>query len=229
MQDHAGMQNHGPDGASAAATTRLLEAQLERMRGMLFGYSQLFFVHMRVYTLVAVAILVASLWQPLGGAVLLVPFLVPFVFLEASYLFWYTVFARRHAEWVERALQSRTGGAVPAAHRLEAAYFYAPDDPMIAALDLRRPLSHMSAATLGYAAGAVLLWMTGMMLSLDWVGRSPGSSIVAWVPVVAVAWTAAITLYLVWTWLRRPDERRLLEALKEVYPDATGTESEGRA
>jgi hypothetical protein len=222
------MQDHRPDDASATTTTRLLEAQLERMRGMLFGYSQLFFVHMRVYTLVAVAILVASLWQPLGGAVLVIPFLVPFVFLEASYLFWYTVFARRHAEWVERALQSRTGGAVPAAHRLEAAYFYAPDDPKIAALDLRRPLSHMSAATLGYTAGAGLLWLTGMILSLEWVGRSSGGSpILAWVPLIAIAWTATIALYLVWTWLRRPDERRLLRALDQVYPDATGPEAGG--
>jgi hypothetical protein len=214
------MQDHGPDDASAAATTRLLEAQLVRMRGMLYGYSHLFFVHMRVYTTVAVALLVASLWQPLGGAVLVVPFLVPFVFLEASYLFWHTVFARRHAEWVERALQSRTGGTLPAAHRLEAAYFYAPDAPKIAALDLRRPLSHMSAATLGYAAGAGLLWLTGMILSLDWVGRISGSGMLGWVPVVAVAWTATIALYLVWTWRRRPDERRLLQALGEVYPDA---------
>jgi hypothetical protein len=201
--------------------TRLLEAQLERMRGMLFGYSQLFFVHMRVYTLVVVALLVASLWQPLGGAVLVVPFLVPFVFLEASYLFWYTVFARRHAEWVERALQSRTESPLPAAHRLEAAYFYAPDDPMIAALDLRRPLSHMSAATLGYSAGAGLLWLAGMILSLDWVERSSDGSILAWVPLVAIAWTAAIALYLIWTWLRRADEQRLLAALDEVYPGAT--------
>ncbi len=151
----------------------MLEAQLERMRGMLFGYSQLFFVHMRVYTLAALAILVASLWEPLGGAVLLIPFLVPFVFIEASYLFWYTVFARRHAEWVERTLATRTPDRLPAAHRLEAAYFYAPDSPKVAALDLRRPLSHMSAATLTYSAGAALLWLSGLILSLDWIGRQP--------------------------------------------------------
>ena len=87
-----------------------LDQQLRRMRGMLFGYSQLFFLHMRVYTIVAIALLVASLWEPLGGAVLVVPFLVPFVFMEASYLFWYTVFARRHAEWVERALAAHRRG-----------------------------------------------------------------------------------------------------------------------
>ena len=199
-------------------TVAQLDQQLRRMRGMLFGYSNLFFVHMRVYTIVALALLAASLWEPLGGAVLIVPFLVPFVFLEASYLFWYTVFARRHAEWVERALARHTGSGIPAAHRLEAAYFYAPDDPAISALDLRRPSSHMSVATLGYMGGAGLLWVTALVLGLDWIGRQVDASpLLDWVPVLAVVWTAAIALYLVYVWLRRPDERRLIDELDAVY------------
>ena len=205
-------------------TVEQLDRQLRRMRGMLYGYSQSFFVHMRVYTLATIGLLVASLWEPLGGAVLIVPFLVPFVFMEASYLFWYTVFARRHAEWIERALARRGSGGVPAAHRLEAAYFYAPDDPKIAALDLRRPLSNMSAATLAYMGGAGLLWLTGMVLSVEWVGRQPGASwLLGWVPLVAVIWTTGIALYLVYTWLLRPDERRLVEALEAVYPSDDGS------
>ena len=196
------------------------------MRGMLFAYSQLFFVHMRVYTVVAVGLLAASLWEPLGGAVLIVPFLVPFVFMEASYLFWHTVFARRHAEWVERALATRLGGGVPAAHRLEAAYFYPPDDPTIAALDLRRPLSNMSAATLAYMGGAGLIWLAGMTLGVDWIGRQTDAwPLLGWVPAVAVVWTAAIAFYLVYTWLIRPDERRLVRELEKVYPTARDDET----
>ena len=199
-------------------TVDQLDQQLRRMRGMLYGYSNQFFVHMRVYTIVALALLAASLWEPLGGAVLIVPFLVPFVFLEASYLFWYTVFARRHAEWVERALAARTGSGIPAAHRLEAAYFYAPDDPAISALDLRRPTSHMSAATLGYMGGAGLLWVTALILGLDWIGRQvEAAPLLDWVPALAVLWTAGIALYLLYVWLRRPDERRLIEELEAVY------------
>ncbi|MEX1297150.1 MAG: hypothetical protein AB1Z67_13375 [Candidatus Limnocylindrales bacterium] len=204
--------------------TAQLDGQLRRMRGMLFGYSELFFVHMRVYTLVSIALLVASLWGPLGGAVLIVPFLVPFVFMEASYLFWYTVFARRHAEYVERALAARSESGVPAAHRLEAAYFYDPDDPAISALDLRRPLSHMSAATLTYMGGAGLLWLASLVLGLDWIERQvDANALLALVPPAAVAWTVAIAAYLVYTWLRRPDERRLLRELESVYGPASGS------
>jgi len=215
-------------------STTQLDQQLRRMRGMLFGYSNLFFVHMRVYTLTSIALLVASLWAPLGGAVLIVPFLVPFVFMEASYLFWYTVFARRHAEFVERALAARSGSGVPAAHRLEAAYFYDPDDPAISALDLRRPLSHMSVATMAYMGGAGLLWLTSMIIGLDWVDRQVNASVLlAWVPIAALVWTVAIAAYLVYTWLRRPDERRLLRELEAVYgrppgPEDAGSESSRR-
>jgi hypothetical protein len=203
------------------AALELLDQQLRRMRGMLYGYSRLFFTHMRVYTLVLIALLVASLWQPLGGAVLLIPFLVPFVFMEASYLFWYTVFARRHAEWLERAIAVRVGPGSPAAHRLEAAYFFEPDSPKIAALDLRRPTSHGSAATITYSAAAGLLWFTAMILGLDWIGSLTNANpLLGAVPVVALVWTLAIAAYLVATWLRRSDELRLVAALDAVYPEA---------
>jgi hypothetical protein len=199
---------------------QLLNGQLERMRGMLFAYSHLFFRHIRTYTLVVLGLLVAASWPPLGAAALVVPFLVPFVFLEASYLFWYTVFARRHAEWLERVIARRTGGAVPGAHRLEAAYFYAPDDPKIAALSLRRPLSHMSAVTAGYTVGAFLSWLAGLTMAADWIARhGQGQPLLALAIPAALAWTAAIVLYLVWAWLRGADERRLVRELEAVYPD----------
>jgi hypothetical protein len=198
----------------------LLNGQLERMRGMLFAYSDLFFRHMRWYTLAVLALLVAAAWPPLGAAALIVPFLVPFVFLEASYLFWYTVFARRHAEWLERVIARRTDGAVPGAHRLEAAFFYAPDEPKIAALSLRRPLSHMSAMTAGYSAGAFLAWLAGLAMAADWIAwHGAGQPLLALVIPVALAWTASIVGYLVWSWSRGTDERRLVGALEEVFPE----------
>ena len=96
--------------AEAAATEiRLLEAQLERMRAMLFGYSSLFFVTTRNWALVAIALLAVGWSDILPAAVVFVPFVVPFAFLETGYLFWYTVFARRHAERLEQAINERLG------------------------------------------------------------------------------------------------------------------------
>jgi hypothetical protein len=210
---------------------RLLAAQLDRMRGMLFGYSERFFERIRTWAVVTLALLVLGSTPIAPAAIIAVPFLVPFAFLETGYLFFYTVFARRHAEYLERAINARFGREVLVAHRLEAAYFYDPDVPKIAALSLGRPLGMMSAMTIGYTAGAALLWLAGMIGLADWVGQvhdvfftwQPPWLVDVIVP-GALAWTVIIAAYLVWSFLTGRDEARLLAELDASYgppPDAS--------
>jgi hypothetical protein len=204
-----------------ATEIRLLEAQLERMRGMLFGYSSLFFATIRNWALVSIALLVVG-WSDLApAAVVPVPFIVPFAFLETGYLFWYTVFARRHAERLEQAINERLGREVLAAHRLEAAYFYPPDAPKIAAFSFGNPLGMMSGVTIGYTFGAAFLWLAGLTSTIAYVRAAGGGifdgGLVGLVVPAAVAWTAVIAAYLVWVFLRRADEDRLVAALADTY------------
>jgi hypothetical protein len=187
------------------AEIQLLSEQLGRMRGMLYGYSDLFFRRIRDWALVSIALLLLSMGDIVPGAVMLVPFVVPFAFLETAYLFWYTVFARRYAERLERRLNDLAGGDVMIAHRLEAAYFHPPDAPRIAALSFGNPLGMMSMATVGYTLGAGILWSVGLAGTLD---RAP-----SWVTGVAIAWTLGIAAYLVWSSLARRDEARLVQEL----------------
>jgi hypothetical protein len=228
------MDTH-PTGAGGAAAPdteefRLLEAQLERMRGMLFGYSERFFERIRTYLVLALALLVASGSGLFPAAIIAVPFLVPFAFLETGYLFYYTVFARRHAEYLERTINARLGRDVLVAHRLEAAYFYPPDRPKIAAFSFGNPLGMMSAMTLGYTGGAGLLWITGMIGLLDLPNRLPAewsASQAQATPLfagVALLWTVAIAGHLVYAFLGRRDERRLVAELDRAYgpPSAPG-------
>ena len=202
---------------------RLLADQLARMRGMLFGYSERFFERIRTWTVVTLALLVIAGSGIFPAAIVAVPFLVPFAFLETGYLFYYTVFARRHAEYLERAINDRLGRDVLVAHRLEAAYFYPPDAPKVAAISFGRPLGMMSAMTVGYSVGAALLWVTGMIGLLDLPNRLPAEwreSQAAATPafaLVALAWTILIAGYLVWTFLTRHDEHRLLAELDAAY------------
>ena len=195
----------------------LLADQLARMRGMLFGYSDLFFRRIRDWALVAIVLLVLGTSGIAPVAVVLVPFVVPFAFLETGYLFYYTVFARRHAEYLERAINTRFEHDVLVAHRLEAAYFYPPDAPKIAAFSLGNPTGMMSVATLGYAAGAGLLWTAGMFGLVAWVGDQGSGGIVAALPAAGIIWTVAIAGYLVWVFAARHDERRLLAELERAY------------
>jgi len=205
---------------AAAAELRLLEAQLERMRGMLFGYSSLFFATVRNWTFLCIGLLVLG-WSVLPAAVVPVPFIVPFAFLETGYLFWYTIFARRHAERLEQAINERLGRDVLVAHRLEAAYFYPPDAPKIAALSFGNPLGFTGGMTIGYSAGAALIWVAGLVSTAAYL--TPVDSMwgpdffVSLVVPAAIAWTAVIAAYLAWAFLRRADEDRLLVALDDAY------------
>jgi hypothetical protein len=226
------MDTHPAGAAQPAAPDpeelRLLADQLTRMRGMLFGYSERFFERIRTWTLVSLALLVlATLVAPAMFAV--IAFLVPFAFLETGYLFSYTVFARRHAEYLERAINARFGRDVLVAHRLEAAYFYPPDAPRIAAFSFGRPLGMMSVMTIGYTAGAAILWLAGMLGLYDFVaGRGRDASglpvnVLDLLVPGALAWTFLIAGYLCWTFLSGHDERRLVAELDAAYgppPDA---------
>ncbi len=216
----------GDEPRDQAEDLRLLEAQLERMRGMLFGYSSLFFATIRNWTFVCVGLLVLGWSGVLPAAVVPVPFLVPFAFLETGYLFWYTVFARRHAERLEQAINARLGADVLVAHRLEAAYFYPPDAPKIAGLSFGNPLGFTSAMTVGYSVGAAMVWAAGLASTATYVQTLGGGifegGLVGLVVPAAVAWTAVIAAYLVWASLRRTDEDRLLAALDAAYGTPAG-------
>jgi hypothetical protein len=194
---------------------QLLADQLTRMRSMLYGYSARFFDTIRNWAFLAIGLLVFSAVIP--AAVVPVPFIVPFAFLETGYLFFYTVFARRHAERLEQTINERFGREVLAAHRLEAAYFYPPDAPKIAAFSLGNPLGFTSIATLGYSAGAAILWIAGMVGLADLVAKDGAAGFGGLLVPGAIAWTTLIAAYLLWTFLARPDEERFLRELETAY------------
>jgi hypothetical protein len=201
---------------------RFLADQLARMRGMLFGYSERFFERIRTYLVISLTLLVVSGSGVFPGAVIAVPFLVPFAFLETAYLFYYTVFARRHAEYLERTINARFGRDVLVAHRLEAAYFYPPDAPKIAAISLGNPLGMMSATTIGYTGGAVLLWFVGFVGTLSVFTPVPDATVlgidaVSLIVAVQLLWTIAIAGHLVYSFLSRRDERKLVAELDRSY------------
>ncbi|HEX5826349.1 MAG TPA: hypothetical protein VFY23_02430 [Candidatus Limnocylindrales bacterium] len=206
---------------------RLLADQLSRMRGMLFGYSERFFERIRTYLVLTLALLVIAGAGIFPEAVYAVPFLVPFAFLETGYLFYYTVFARRHAEYLEQAINARFGRDVLVAHRLEAAYFYPPDAPKIAAMSLGNPLGMMSAVTLGYSLGAALLWLAGFSGTVVLVQGGAGPTVLGvdtsvLLPLVQLLWTIAIAGHLVYSFLARRDEKKLLAELERSYRPSTG-------
>jgi hypothetical protein len=203
----------------------LMQEQLGRMRGMLGAYSGLFFRQITVWGVVSLVILALSglsAGAPIG---FLLTFIVPFAFLEAGYTFYYTVFARRHAEFIEKSINARFGRAVLPAHRLEAAYFYPPDAPKLSFLSFARLSGYGSVMTIGYSVAALLLWGAGMEEGLAQVAAGGLDPTLIW---AALAWTLGVTAFLLWHFLAKRDEKRLLVELKASYPDAVRSRSSAR-
>ena len=207
------------------AELRLLEQQLERMRGMLGAYSGLFFRQITVWGVVSIVILALSGLSSGAPIGFLLTFIVPFAFLEAGYTFYYTVFARRHAEFIEKSINARFGRAVLPAHRLEAAYFYPPDAPKLSFLSFARLSGYGSVMTIGYSVAALLLWGAGMEEGLTQVAAGSLDPALIW---AAAAWTLGVTAFLLWHFLAKRDEKRLLVELKASYPDAVRSRSSAR-
>jgi len=207
------------------AELRLLEQQLERMRGMLGAYSGLFFRQITVWGVVSIVILALSGLSDGAPIGFLLTFIVPFAFLEAGYTFYYTVFARRHAEFIEKSINARFGRAVLPAHRLEAAYFYPPDTPKLSFLSFARLNGYGSVMTIGYSVAALLLWGAGMEEGLAQVMAGSLDPALIW---AAAAWTLGVTAFLLWHFLAKRDEKRLLVELKASYPDAVRSRSSAR-
>jgi hypothetical protein len=85
-------------------------------------------------------------------------------------------------------------------------------------------VSGLPVAKGGGSTAALLLWGAAANLTMAQVAAG---SIGAIVPALAVAWTLLVTAYLLWHFLSRRDEERLLAALRVAYPDAVV--SRGRA
>ena len=207
------------------AELRLLEQQLERMRGMLGAYSGLFFRQITVWGVVSIVILALSGLSAVAPIGFLLTFVVPFAFLEAGYTFYYTVFARRHAEFIERSINARFGRAVLPAHRLEAAYFYPPDAPKLSFLSFARLNGYGSVMTIGYSVAALVLWGAGMEEGFAQVAAGGLDPALLW---AAIAWTLGVTAFLLWHFLAKRDEKRLLVELRASYPDAVRSRSSAR-
>ena len=79
--------------------------------------------------------------------------------------------------------------------------------------------------------------MTALDYEDELVGRSRGPSLVIWAIAAtllifiiwaAFAWTLGVTAFLLWHFLAKRDERRLLVELKASYPDAVRSRSSAR-
>ena len=195
---------------------RLLEAQLSRMRSMLYRYYELFYRFISGGLAAVGLLFVLAFWPPTQAAALLLPFVILYIGFHAASLFSYVVFARTFAAAIERRINREIGSDVLVAHRLEAVYFGAPGDPKLVAASLRRPFTMLAAETWHFTIAGAALFALATMLGNATVQQlgTPWSEL--YVP-VAVGWAIVNGAYLVWHFVARRDQRAIETLLVEAY------------
>lgn len=208
----------------AADELRLLEAQLARMRGMVFRYYELFFRFTGGGLVVSGALFVAAFFPPTQASALLLPFVILYVGFHAAYLFSYVIFARTYAAALERRINAGLGRDVLIAHRLEEVYFGAPGDPKIVAASIRRPLTMLAAETWHFTIAGAAFFGVATLIANATVQRIGEPWSTFFVPTV-VGWAALNGLYLAWYFGRNRDQRAIEALLEEAYGPAAADAS----
>ena len=195
---------------------RVLEAQLVRMRDMLYRYYDLVFRFVSGGLVASGALFIGAFWQPTQAAALLLPFVILYVGFHAANLFSYVIFARTHAAALERRINRELGAEVLVAHRLEEVYFGAPGDPKLVAASLRRPLTMLAAETWHFTIAGGAFFVVGTLIANVTVTRigEPWSTFYA--PAV-IGWALLNGAYLAWYFIGRRDQRAIESILADAY------------
>lgn len=198
----------------------ILHAQLRRMRAMNFKYHALFFRQINFWIAMNVGLLVASLFEPLRAAVLLIPYLVLYAAMQGAFHFHYIIFARRYTRALEQKPNQLNGNDALIAHKLEDAYLFPLDAPRFVGVSFGNPSSFFSAITFHYGIAGTLLWAFALyrashLIPLLAANFAPFNF---YLP-VTLAWTLANLLYLAWHFIGQRDERRVQNLLDQFIGD----------
>lgn len=190
-----------------------LTRQLERMRGMQYGYFSKFFWWV-ILTFLAMILLVLS---PTAVGNLVLPFLVVTAGVQASFYLHFVDFARVHARAVEQKINRLLGAHTLLGAEIEDLYFYPLDKPKMSGLSFAKPFGFFSVYTLHWCGLWVLFYFYGVYLS-SWtfsLGQLQGYE---WPYYLLLAcWTLGNVAYLAWYFARGADLKAVAKKLKTAY------------
>ena len=197
---------------------RVLQAQLERMRGMHYGYYVQFFQANHLFTVLTLLNLTVSLYHPLRAVILVLPFFIVYAGFFCAYLLTYNLFARIYATALEKKINALLGGEFLVAHKMEEAYIYRTPAPKFVAIDLGRPYTFIGASTVSFTFGGVLTY--GLAAYRAWQLLPELAAHYAplhfyWA--LLAVWTIGHLIYLVWFYVGGKPERAIAAIVNEAY------------
>ncbi len=203
---------------------RILEAQLGRVRAMLYRYYELFFRFTGAGLVAVGALFIGAFWAPTQAAALILPFVILYVGFHASYLFSYVIFARTFAAALERRINRAVGADLLVAHRLEEVYFGSPGDPRLVAASFRRPATFISAETWHFTVVGAGLFVVSVFMGRATI-QPFGEPWSTWYVPVVVVWALVNGAYLAWHFIARRDQRAIEGILADAYEPSAGPEA----
>ena len=202
------------------AHLRVLQAQLERMRGMHYGYYVQFFQATHLFTVLTLANIALSLYPPFRAAILLLPFFIVYAGFFCAYLLTYNLFARIYATALEKKINQALGAEILVAHHMEDAYIYRTPAPKFVAIDLGRPYTFISASTVSFTVGGIVLYLfaayRAYQLLPPLAAHFPPFSPWLYWPLLA-AWTLGHLAYLLWFYVGGKPEKTIAAIVNDAY------------
>ena len=207
-----------PAHGESALLFQTLHAQLERMRAMLYKYSDLFYRLIFVSVLALILMTAASTTDALRSVALLIPFFVIYVGVQSAYFLTYVVFARIYATGLEQRINRLLGDEALIAHRQEAEYLFPLRGPQFAGVTPRLRQTFIGFITIHFwllGAGAIALSVyRAWQLYYELMEAFPP---VCYYFVALGAWSLLHLVYLIWYFGTRHYERRIMRVVGEAY------------
>ncbi len=196
----------------------ILHRQLERMRAMLYKYSELFYKLIVLGVVALILMAVASMTETFRAVALIIPFFTIYLGVQSAYFLSYVVFARVYATGIEKRINRMLADDALIAHRLEAAYLYPLDGAQFAGVPARFGQSFIGFITIHFwLTGAAVIalasyraWQLLPALTLEF------PPLRFYFPAL-ILWSVLHLVYLVWYFGARRDERVIESVVGKAY------------
>ncbi|MGI8654787.1 MAG: hypothetical protein ACR2LC_06180 [Pyrinomonadaceae bacterium] len=204
--------------SSDTVILQMLHAQLERMRAMLYKYSDLFYQLIIVGIIVLILMTMASFTETFRATVLLMPFFTIYIGVQSAYFLTYVVFARIYATGIEQRINRLLKDEVLIAHKQEAAYLFPLDGAQFAGVPLRLRQTFIGFITIHFwITGAVVIALSSYRAcQLLPVIREEFPPVALYFPAL-ILWSLLHLVYLVWYFGTRYYERRIMSIVQDAY------------
>ncbi len=197
---------------------QVLHAQLERMRTMLYKYSELFYKLIVLAVVLLILMAMASMTDTFRATALMIPFFVIYVGVQSAYFLSYVVFARVYATGIEKRINRMLQDDIMIAPRIEAAYLFPLEGPQFAGVPLRADQTFIGFITIHFwLLGAASIFLAAYRAWQLLPALTREFPILDYYFPVLIAWSLLHLVYLVWYFGTRYHERRIMQIVSNAY------------